>query len=325
MDYLDIIEMSEEDARIYIEKVIWPDGPQCDKCDSKCVTKLKGKSTRPGLYQCRKCRRQFRLESIGIFRKSKIPLKRWLMAFYYLVVDRNGMSSIELAKKLRIKQDTAWHMLNRIREVLDERERAEKLEGQVEADEVYVARDTTKPTKRGRGTNLTPVLVMTERTDKIKRVPCTPKNADICTGRVVAKVIKKTSRAYVWPHLQKHVKTTATINTDEAKCYIGLGRVFSGGHKACRHHYRDKDGKRRREFVSEAGASTNTAESFNATVRHTINCTYRGVSKKHVDRYITECESRWNNRMVPDDQKLKKAIALIVGKQLTYNDLTGKT
>jgi hypothetical protein len=48
-------------AREHLESVLWPDGPSCPRCGvmSDRITKLQGKSTRPGVYKCKDCRKPF--------------------------------------------------------------------------------------------------------------------------------------------------------------------------------------------------------------------------------------------------------------------------
>ena len=44
----------EDKARAHLESLLWPQGPVCPRCgvmDDR-VTKLAGKSTRPGVYKC---------------------------------------------------------------------------------------------------------------------------------------------------------------------------------------------------------------------------------------------------------------------------------
>jgi hypothetical protein len=41
-------------------------------------------------------------------------LQEWFLALYLLTVQKQGVSSIQLAEYLEVTQKTAWHMLKRI-------------------------------------------------------------------------------------------------------------------------------------------------------------------------------------------------------------------
>lgn len=40
-------------ARAHLEIILWPQGPVCPHCGSFDATLMKGKSHRPGLYNCK--------------------------------------------------------------------------------------------------------------------------------------------------------------------------------------------------------------------------------------------------------------------------------
>ena len=65
-------------AREHLEAIHWPHGPNCPHCgnaDPKRITKLKGKSTRPGVFKCNECRKPFSVTVGTVFERSKIPLQ----------------------------------------------------------------------------------------------------------------------------------------------------------------------------------------------------------------------------------------------------------
>lgn len=48
MNLVDILQMTKEQARTYLEAIRWPNGEAvCPRCEGKNVAKLQGKSTRP--------------------------------------------------------------------------------------------------------------------------------------------------------------------------------------------------------------------------------------------------------------------------------------
>ena len=75
MTEYEIARMSEEEARAYLETLVWPNGPVCPHCDNKDnIYELNGKGHRNGLYMCGACRKQFTVTVGTIMEDSHIPL-----------------------------------------------------------------------------------------------------------------------------------------------------------------------------------------------------------------------------------------------------------
>ena len=84
-----------ESARIYLEGLIWPNGPVCPTCQkSDRLTPRK-----KGYHRCNACKLDFSIRMGTIFEASKVPLHKWLYAMYLLVTSRKGISSMQLAKE----------------------------------------------------------------------------------------------------------------------------------------------------------------------------------------------------------------------------------
>jgi transposase-like protein len=131
---------SDEDrAREFVEKLRWPDGPVCPHCgEIKNFYKLEGKSTRPGLYKCRGCRKPFTVTMGTIFEDSHIPLSKWLLAYHLLCASKKGMSAHQLHRMLKVTYRSAWFMAHRIRYTMSQEPLSSKLTGIIEVDETYV-------------------------------------------------------------------------------------------------------------------------------------------------------------------------------------------
>jgi len=71
---------------------------------------------------------------------------------------------------------------------------------------------------------------------------------------------------------------------------------------------------------------TNTLENFWCLLKRGIHGTYVSVEPFHLFRYLDEQSFRYNNRSkeLGDAGRFRLALAQIVGKQLTYDELTGK-
>jgi transposase-like protein len=108
-----------ENCRKFMVAVRWPDGiVRCPRCESDKVVYLekarvywcKGKHSRP----------KFSLKVGTVFEDSPIALQKWLPALWMLVNDKNGISSYELHRAIKVTQKTAWFMLHRIRTAVAE-------------------------------------------------------------------------------------------------------------------------------------------------------------------------------------------------------------
>jgi|SRR5579862_977158 len=109
----------EEAAYAYLEARLWPTGPICPHCGgTDRIGKLKGKSTRIGVYKCYQCRKPFRVTVKTVFESSHIPVRLWLQAVHLLASSKKGISSNQLHRTLGVTLKTAWFMSHRIREAM---------------------------------------------------------------------------------------------------------------------------------------------------------------------------------------------------------------
>src|SRR5215218_8734939 len=105
VDLTDPIFHDEEVARRHFEATRWPDGPICPHCGSvNNATELKGKSTRPGVYKCKDCRKPFTATIGTLYERSHIPLHKWLLATHLLCASKKGMVHGREAGRMRHAQ-----------------------------------------------------------------------------------------------------------------------------------------------------------------------------------------------------------------------------
>lgn len=111
------IYQDEDAARRHLEKLQWPDGPICPHCGVVSeATRLKGKSTRKGVYWCNACQKPFSVTVGTAFERSHIPLTKWLLAMDLMAASKNDIAAHELQRLLGVTYKTALSMLQRIRE-----------------------------------------------------------------------------------------------------------------------------------------------------------------------------------------------------------------
>ena len=158
---------SDEKAREFLEKWLWPNGPTCPRCqsnDPERVYRMTGASTRAGLHNCKDCRRQFTVTVGTIVEDSHIPLRKWLVAWFLMCSSKKGISSLQLQRILDLgSYRTALFMSHRVRHALKETSFAKKFTGTVEVDECYFG-----PKVRGMGQGMrtgtkTAVVALVER------------------------------------------------------------------------------------------------------------------------------------------------------------------
>lgn len=155
----------DKEARLYLERVRWPNGPACPHCGSKEKHYvLTGKSdsrasVRQGVWKCKTCRKQFSVTVGTVFERSHIPLRHWLLAAFLLSSSKKGMSALQISRMLNITYKTAWFMCHRLRYAMDQKGE-DKFDGTLEADETYVGERAWK-TRQGRGEENTGFLSCT--------------------------------------------------------------------------------------------------------------------------------------------------------------------
>jgi len=87
----------EDAARAHFEALRWPNGRACFHCGVVGEsTLMKGKTTRPGLYNCKACRKPFTATMGTLYERSHIPLHVWLYATHLMSESKKGISAHQL-------------------------------------------------------------------------------------------------------------------------------------------------------------------------------------------------------------------------------------
>lgn len=133
----------------YLERWRWADGIRCPHCGMDKIYRYKTRA----IFKCTSCNNQFSAKVGTIFEKSKIPLKKWVLAMYLNGANKKGISSLQLSKEIEVSQKTAWFMLHRIRKAL-EPIHTEQLEGLVMSDETFVGGKNKNRHKHKKAVNL---------------------------------------------------------------------------------------------------------------------------------------------------------------------------
>jgi transposase-like protein len=287
-----------EAAREHLEAIRWPNGPVCPHCGSLNVRKVTGTKHRPGLYACREkeCGGHFTATVGTLFERSHVPLHMWFQAVYFLCSSKKGMSAHQLHRTLGVTYKTAWFMFHRIREGMKEGAWPGQLGGSgkiVEADETFIGRKEGRKVKRGSGHKMAAVSLV-ERGGKVRSFHV--ENVNALTLRKV---------------LTEQVDPASRLMTDESTYYKRTGKQFAEHHSV--NHSAD-------EYV-RGDAHTNTLEGFFSVFKRGMKGVYQHCSERHLKRYLTEFDFRYNNRSalgINDWQRTIAALRGIEGRRLTY-------
>jgi transposase-like protein len=297
------IYQDPEAARKHLEKLLWPEGPVCPHCGVVGeATKLKGKSTRPGVYKCKPCQKPFSVTVGTVFEDSKVPLNKWVLATELLTASKKGMSAHQIHRMLGVTYKTAWFMCHRIREaMIDPNPGPMGGEGQsVQADETYYGNTSKRAKGWKKGHRHKEQIVALVEPGKKAR----------------AFHVKKAKAENVREILVTNIDRKSELHTDESTLYPAVGREFAD-HKTVNHGNHSTG----HQYVGKDGQTTNHVENFFGTFKRGMVGVYHKCEPQHLQRYVTEFEFRYNNRSklgITDTMRAEIALKGIEGKRLTY-------
>ncbi len=200
---------------------------------------------------------------------------------------KNGVSAMELSRKLGITYKSAWHLGHRIRYALTRSPLLEKLGGVVEVDETYIggrAKNMHASKRReaisGRGgKDKTPVITVIER-----------------GGEARSQVIRDVNSTTIREPMRATIDTQAVLNTDMSPIYSQVAGAFRAHHQVdhVKHEYVNGD------------AHTNSVEGYFGQLKPSIRGTYRHVSQKHLDRYLNLITDTRRGRIRTGSERLRR-------------------
>ncbi|MFZ3341469.1 MAG: IS1595 family transposase [Terriglobales bacterium] len=287
----------------------WPNGRViCPGCGSDKVSFNANRRT----WKCSKhhSKREFSIKVGTVMEDSAIGLDKWLTAMWMILNCKNGVSSCEIAKDVRVTQKSAWFMLHRIRLSMQDETLGSKFSGEVEADETFIggkARNMHKSVKArritGQGRNTD---------DKIMVMGILERG-----GKIRTKIVADRKQETLHGAVRANVESGAELFTDTFGAYKGLESEFA--HQVVDHALRYVDGR----------VHTNGLENFWSLLKRSLGGTYVSVEPFHLFRYLDEQSFRYNNRgtkenPITDSERFSIAASQLVGKRITFAQLTGK-
>jgi transposase-like protein len=226
------------------------------------------------LFQCNACRRQTSLIAGTIFASTHVPLRQWFRAMYHLTQSKQGISSVELGRRLGVTQTTAWKIKHKLAQVMMERDAGKQLSGRVELDDAYLGGERTGG-KRGRGApGKTPFVAAVETTPEGKPVRLKLRRVASFCNHAISIFAKRS------------LDPSCAVVSDGLACF---GAVTKAG---CTHEV----------IITGSGAAAARTPGFKwvntalGNIKAAIAGTYRAIDQKHVPRYLAEFEYRFNRR-----------------------------
>ena len=106
---------------------------------------------------------------------------------------------------------------------------------------------------------------------------------DRASGNVKAQVVEKTDAITLQGFVEDRTVPGAQVYTDDASAYKGITRPYEAVKHSVGEYVRDM-------------AHTNDVESLWAGLKRGYDGVYHKMSRKHLDRYVSEFAGRHNNR-----------------------------
>jgi len=287
----------------YIEKMRWPDSvvrcPQCgnDKI-SKVERKADSKNRRKWFYLCleKTCHNQFSPTSGTLFADSHLPLITWFHAIGLMLNAKKGLSARQLQRDLGLGgYKTAWYLCHRIREAMGSGD-IPKLGGIVEIDETYVGGHI-----KGKGQ-------VYARKQKQVVMGAIERGGELRLQHVTGATVGN-FREFIEANVSED---TERVMTDQHRAYpASLGKL-ADRHETVNHIIG--------EYV-RGDVTTNSIESVFSLFKRGLIGQYHKLSAKHLQRYLTEFEYRFNRR--DDGDVFIETVRRLCGfRPLRFADLT---
>lgn len=264
---------NEKKCLDYLIASRWPHGFECPSCSHK-----KGcfKPSRK-VFECYKCKRTISPTSGTVFHRSRVPLRKWFWFIYLMATSKKGVSTLYLQKHVGIgTYATAWLMTHKIRKAMKSRNEHYKLEGLVEADEIWIGGKQTFKERREKGNNKTPFFVaVSENTTGGPRF-------------LSFEQVESIYEEHILPTVKETIEPGSTLKTDGSAAYNKV--VETGyGHQVC---IEMKTPDQAHEHLKWVNMITSNLKRY-------LLSTHHGVFPKFRKAYLAEFAYRFNRRFWP--------------------------
>ncbi|QVL47998.1 MAG: IS1595 family transposase [Thiocapsa sp.] len=284
-----------DDAKCFetVRALRWPEGVRCVHCASAEINKQGRDPTQPERqkYRCKDCGRWFDDLSETILAGHHQPLRTWVLCLYFMGLN---LSNRQIGQELGLHKDDAQRMTQQLREGIESKQSLPVLDGEVEADEVYVVAghkgnpEAVKKARKGRRRRLKgargrgtlakekpPILGLIQR-----------------GGEVVLRMLDNVQQKTIKPIILACVAEGTRFYTDEYDIYARLPAWGYEHHSVCHsrgEYARDEDGDGFHEV------HVNTIEGVWSLLRSWLR-PHRGISQEHLPMYLSFFQFVHNSR-----------------------------
>lgn len=257
---------TEESCREYLIGLRWPHGFRCPACGGS-----KAWVSRRLFLHCARCRKDVSVTAGTVFHRTRIPLRAWFRAAWWLTNQKNGINALGLQRLLGLgSYETAWACLHKLRRAMV-RPGRERLCGDVEVDEAFIG--GVRRGSRGK-LNKIPVAIAAEiRGTGIGRVR-------------LKRLISITTRG-LQDFVEEAVDPGSRLVTDGWPAYRALRQ----------HGYEHSPTTLDGHGKEAASAILPRVHRIASLLKRWLLGTYQGrITAKRLDRYLDEFAFRFNRR-----------------------------
>ena len=341
---------TDKQCRDYLVQLRWDGQPTCQ--DPKCANKYMNYFiTTRNIWKCSKCKKQFSITKGTIFESSNLPLSMWFEAMYYFIINKRGISSCQLSRHLEIEQRTAWFVLHRLREVLNDNSKL-ILDGEIEVDETYISpkigRDTRLQRKKkahdkeqerihGYGKTKARRVLGPRKQGRKKGSTLEVLKQKKLERQMKGKRMKFEQPIVVFGMLQRNGKVHLEVlgkgehNTTQENIFPILQKYVTSKsiiisdqlnlYGATKKIFKDHQSVNHKKGYVIKGVHINGIENVFKHLKKMIEGTYFHMKLHHFNDYLREQSFRWNVMKKSDQEKMDEFLPNLLGKRLKYCDL----
>lgn len=267
---------TEEQCRAALFSWRWPNGFECPRCRGEVYSEI----TSRRLYQCAACRRQVSLTAGTIFHASKLPLTQWFRAMYHLGQCKNGISALELSRRLGVAYNTAWMLHHKLMQVMVQREERTPLDGHVHLDDAYIGGARSDGTTGRGASGKTPFLAAVQIAGDGK------------PHRVKFSRVADFSQKSVRQWAGRHLAPGCRVHSD---AWPGFAVLAAAGHA----HSVTRTSAAGTGQTRKRAADNPTFRWLNTVLgnlKTSLRGTFHAIAAHYVPRYLAQAQYRFNRR-----------------------------